>query len=140
MSRAGPFPRLVYDPVRRSLYVYFRDRRPEDVTRSEHAGLQLGFAEDRRLVALTLEETRTTHLGPLTSASRVTGVLIGEHRQFVDLPLGDGAAETNRAPWDAICDFDPCGDLLGFQVFFGPKFGDPRFFLKGLEVETVTFV
>ena len=140
MPRKSPFPRLVYDPGRRSLYVFLRDRRPEEVVRSEHAPLRLGLGTDRRLVALTVEQSATTHLGPLATARRVPGSSIGPHGEFLDLALSEASLDQDRKGWDAILDFDARDELIGFQVFFELPLGDPRFLLKSLEVETVHFV
>ncbi|MEO7920083.1 MAG: hypothetical protein ABIT01_11510 [Thermoanaerobaculia bacterium] len=140
MSRKIPFPRLVYDPARRSLYVFLRDRRPEEVARSEHAPLRLGLGADRRLIALTVEQSATTHLGRLETARRLPGSSIGPHGEFLDLAFSAAALDQDRKGWDAILDFDLRDDLIGFQVFFELPLGDPRFLLKSLDVETVRFV
>lgn len=140
MAARSAFPRLVYDPTRRSLYVFLRDRRPEDVARSELLSLRLGFTGDRRLAALTLEETALVRLGRMETAREVAGASIGPHREFLDLALSERSVAEDRKGWDAIADFDAHDDLIGLQVFFAPSFGDPRFLLKGLEVETVRFV
>lgn len=140
MLRRNGLPRLVYDPTRRSLYVFLRERRPDEVVRSELLALRLGTTEDRRLAALTVEETPHVRLGRLVTAREVAGVSIGPHRAFLDVALSERAVFEDRRGWDAIGDFDAEDDLLGFQVFFPPDVGDPRFLLKGLEVETVRFV
>ncbi len=140
MLRRSGFPHLAYDPTRRSLYVFLRERRAEDVSRSELLSLRLGFTEDRRLAALTLEETAHARLGRLETARELPAASIGPHREFLDLALSERAVAEDRKGWDAIGDFDATDDLIGFQVFFPPGVGDPRFLLKSLEVETVRFV
>lgn len=140
MARRSGSPRLVYDPTRRSLYVFLRDRRPEEVTRSELVSLRLGLTADRRLAALTLEETAWARLGRMETAREVAGASVGPHRAFLDVALSERAVVEDRKGWDAIADFDEEDDLIGFQVFFPPSMGDPRFLLKGLEPETVSLV
>ncbi len=117
-----------------------RYRNPEDVVRSELLSLRLGLTPDRRLTAVTLEETPLVRLGRLLTAREVTGASVGPHREFLDVALSDRTVAEDRKGWDAIGDFDRSDDLVGFQVFFPPSIGDPRFLLKGLEVETVRFV
>ncbi len=56
------------------------------------------------------------------------------------MALSERPVAEDHKGWDAIADFDRADDLIGFQVFFPPTIGDPRFLLKSLEVETVRFV